>query len=121
MTKDKVLSVRFSPSEYELIEQAAKDKKIPPSSLVRSVVLTAIEQNFIIQSPSPALDKLSFDTRYQVLRPVDFLAGSLMLSGLSVPQVEQFLLHDARLAPTQENIEFHADGYQELELDATTS
>lgn len=117
--KYETISLRLTQADADLIRSYAEKQRISVSALIRSTMLRLINNELQLSfsepvSPSPSFDKLSFDTRYQVLRPIDFIAGSLMFSGFSVPQVEQVLLHDAKLGLSKENFEYHSE-YQKLE------
>jgi hypothetical protein len=120
MTKEKVLNIRLSLADYDLIQSAAEEKLIAPSTLVRSLAITAIKNKFqpVTEpplSPSPNLDKLSFDVRKQLLSWLDMGAKQLLEQNVSIPQIEQafltgltssktdFLLANAPKAKTKEN------------------
>lgn len=88
-----MLNIRLSLADYDLIQSAAEEKLIPPSTLVRSLVITAINNNLEISlSPSPNLDKLSFDARKKLLSWMDLGVKQLLEQNFSIPQIEQALL-----------------------------
>jgi hypothetical protein len=120
MTKEKVLNIRLSLADYDLIQAAAKEKLITPSALVRSLAITAINNKFALItempiSPSPNFDKLSFHVREQLLSFLDTGAKQLLEQNVSIPQIEQafltgltssktdFLLQNAPKSKTKEN------------------
>lgn len=92
-----MLNIRLSLADYDLIQSAANEKLIPPSTLVRSLVITAIKNKFQpltdpSLSPSPNLDKLSFEVRKKLLSWLDLGAKQLLEQNISIPQIEQAFL-----------------------------
>ncbi len=94
MSKTKTLTVRLSDAEHALIEAAAKEKLISPSTLLRSLAITAINNKYHAQpeSPSPNFDKLSFPVRRKLLSFFERVAIELFRLNQPIEVIETTLL-----------------------------
>jgi hypothetical protein len=98
----KSLNIRVSLAEHDLIQSAAKEKSITPSALVRSLAITAISNKYEpltpSPSPSPNLDKLSFESRKKLLSLLDICVEQLLNENFTTSQIETTFLIGMGLA-----------------------